>query len=299
MTESREHKLSMVTAWGAAVNMVLALLKLAAGLLGRSAAMTADAIHSFSDLVSDVVVFIMLRVASKGKDKGHDYGHGKYETLATVAIALLLLVVGARIMSDGIGKIRLVLSGVSIESPGILALIAAGVSIVVKETLYLWTAHVGRKYNSPAMITNAWHHRSDSLSSIGAALGIAGAMFLGGKWTILDPLVGCMISIIIIYIAVKMAIPALQELTEASLPEETEKEIVEAIGSVPGIDDVHELKTRRNGPAIIIDAHIVVDPMMSVAAAHELTTAAESALREKFGAETQISLHVEPSIEAD
>mgnify|MGYP003309146767 CR=1 FL=1 len=291
---NREKTIARVTAWGALVNLALAALKLAAGLLGRSSAMVADAVHSFSDLVSDAIVLVMVRVSSKGQDKGHDFGHGKFETLATVAVAILLFFVGVRLMVGGIGKIRLVLDGGELPSPDSIALWAAVVSIAVKEALYWWTSVTGKKVNSPAMISNAWHHRSDALSSIGSALGIGGAMLLGGKWAVLDPIVGCIISIFILAVAVKMVVPALDELTEGSLPDETEEEIERIICSVDGVENVHELKTRKNGPDIIIAAHIVVNAAMSVAVAHRLTEIAESKLREKFGQKTQISLHVEP-----
>lgn len=291
---NREKTIARVTAWGALVNFALAALKLAAGLLGRSSAMVADAVHSFSDLVSDAIVLVMVRVSSKGQDKGHDFGHGKFETLATVAVAILLFFVGVRLMVGGIGKIRLVLDGGELPSPDSIALWAAVVSIAVKEALYWWTSVTGKKVNSPAMISNAWHHRSDALSSIGSALGIGGAMLLGGKWAVLDPIVGCIISIFILAVAVKMVVPALDELTEGSLPDETEEEIERIICSVDGVENVHELKTRKNGPDIIIAAHIVVNAAMSVAVAHRLTEIAESKLREKFGQKTQISLHVEP-----
>lgn len=291
---NREKTIARVTAWGALVNLALAALKLAAGLLGRSSAMVADAVHSFSDLVSDAIVLVMVRVSSKGQDKGHDFGHGKFETLATAAVAILLFFVGVRLMVGGIGKIRLVLDGGELPSPDSIALWAAVVSIAVKEALYWWTSVTGKKVNSPAMISNAWHHRSDALSSIGSALGIGGAMLLGGKWAVLDPIVGCIISIFILAVAVKMVVPALDELTEGSLPDETEEEIERIICSVDGVENVHELKTRKNGPDIIIAAHIVVNAAMSVAVAHRLTEIAESKLREKFGQKTQISLHVEP-----
>ncbi len=291
---NREKTIARVTAWGALVNLALAALKLAAGLLGRSSAMVADAVHSFSDLVSDAIVLVMVRVSSKGQDKGHDFGHGKFETLATVAVAILLFFVGVRLMVGGIGKIRLVLDGGELPSPDSIALWAAVVSIAVKEALYWWTSVTGKKVNSPAMISNAWHHRSDALSSIGSALGIGGAMLLGGKWAVLDPIVGCIISIFILAVAVKMVVPALDELTEGSLPDETEEEIERIICSVDGVENVHELKTRKNGPDIIIATHIVVNAAMSVAVAHRLTEIAESKLREKFGQKTQISLHVEP-----
>jgi len=160
--------------------------------------------------------------------------------------------------------------------------------------LYQWTAIVGKRVNSPAMISNAWHHRTDALSSIGSALGIGGAMLLGGKWTILDPIVGCIISIFIIVVAVKMVLPALHELTEGSLPKEMKDTITQLIMSVKGVINVHDLRTRRNGPTIIISAHILVDPEMSVTNAHHLTELAEEAVRKQFGNETQITIHVEP-----
>lgn len=287
-----------VTIWGAVANLALTLAKLAAGIFGRSTAMAADAVHSFSDLISDAVVLIMVKVAGKEKDKSHDFGHGKFETLATLAVSLLLLVVGVSLMSKGIEKIRFVAAGGIIEKPGMIALWAALFSIVVKEILYQWTARVGRAVNSQTMIANAWHHRSDALSSVGALAGIGGAIFLGGKWTVLDPIVGCIISIVIIVVSVKISIPAINELTDASLPEETEDRITKIIHSVKGVDNVHNLKTRQSGSSTIIDAHIVVNPQMSVAVAHEITVEIEKALCAAFGEQTQISIHVEPEREA-
>ncbi|MCQ2327835.1 MAG: cation diffusion facilitator family transporter [Paludibacteraceae bacterium] len=296
---TREQKISQVTIWGAVGNLLLTVFKLIAGLFGRSSAMIADAIHSLSDLVSDIVVLVMVKVSSKGVDKNHDYGHGKFETLATVVVAVILLWVGVELLIEGIGKIRLVLVGETLPVPGTIALWAALISILVKEILYQWTSRVGKKVNSSAMITNAWHHRSDALSSIGAAIGIGGAICFGGKWVILDPIVGCIISIFIVVIAVKMAIPALYELTDGSLPEEIEQHIMQLILSVDGVTNVHDLRTRRNGPIMIIGAHIVVDPNMTVANAHHLTVLAENAIRNQFGNETQISIHIEPTEEAE
>ena len=295
---NREKSIVRVTVWGAVVNVVLAVAKLVAGIVGRSAAMTADAIHSFSDLVSDVIVLVMVKVASRGNDKDHEYGHGKFETLATVAVGLLLLAVGGKMLADGVSRIAGFFRGEQMVVPGMIAFWAALVSIAVKEALYQWTAHVGRKFDSPAVVTNAWHHRSDALSSVGSAVGIALASLLGGKWAIMDSVVACAISIFIIRIGVKMAMPALRELTEASLPEETENEIRDVILSVDGVLDVHAMKTRKTGPDIIIESHIVVDPEMTVFQAHLITEYAEDRLRERFGQKTQISLHVEPSVES-
>lgn len=297
--QEREKAMSRVTVCGVIVNLGLSGLKLAAGIAGRSAAMIADAVHSLSDLVSDFVVLVMIKFSNREKDKGHDYGHGKYETLATVIVALLLLVVGARLMAEGIEKVMFVINGGSLEVPGRVALYAALISIVAKELLYQWTASVGRKYNSPAVTANAWHHRTDALSSIGAALGIGGALAFGGRWAVLDPIVGCIISIFIIYIAVKMSLPALSELVEASLPEEVENEISDIILSVEGIDDAHDMKTRKSGPDYIIDTHILVRPDMTVLEAHDLADEAERRLRARYGKSTQISIHIEPDTESE
>lgn len=296
---NREQTITRVTIWGALVNLVLTVLKFIAGVLGNSAAMMADAVHSLSDLVSDVIVIIMVGISAKQQDKGHDYGHGKFETLASAAVALLLVVAGARLMAGGVREIRDVAAGHELERPSLIALIAALVSIAVKEVLYQWTARTGRKVNSPVMISNAWHHRTDALSSVGAALGIGGAILLGGKWALLDPLVCCLISVFIIYVAVKMAIPALEELTDASLPEEVEDRMKNIILSIKGVRDVHDIRTRSNGSRYIMDAHIVVDPDMKVSEAHRITDLAESEIRNEYGDETYISLHVEPSVESD
>ena len=295
---NRTAEIQRITLWGAVGNVALTIVKFVCGIVGGSAAMVADAVHSASDLISDIIVIVFARIAAQGQDKGHDYGHGKYETLATAAVAVLLLVVGAELMADGVGKIRVVVSGGELGMPGKIALIAALVSILSKEVLYQWTAYVGRRYNSDAVVTNAWHHRTDALSSIGSALGIGAALAFCGKWVVLDPIACCAISIFIIYMAVKMGLPALNELTEASLPEDVEAEIQSIIASVPGISNVHALKTRKSGPYIIVEAHIVVDPQMSVTKAHDLASQAESAVITRFGEGTQISIHVEPDVDA-
>ena len=260
--------------------------------------MTADALHSLSDLISDFIVLIFNRISAKGSDSGHDFGHGKFETLATLAVSILLGWVGVEMMLSSVQGVRDVLSGAQTAKPGLVALVAAAVSIIVKELLYQWTYRVGKKVDSPMMIANAWHHRSDALSSIGALVGIGLSIFLGGKWMVMDPLVGCVISSIIIFVAVKMALTSLSQLTDASLPDSVENEICEIITAVPGVIDVHELKTRESGRNFIVSVHIVVSPDMTVAQAHDITVAIENNLRAVFGAEMQIAIHVEPSVDA-
>lgn len=295
---NREKEIRRITLWGAVTNIALTSGKIIAGILGRSAAMVADGIHSLSDLLSDIVVLVFTHISSKGKDKDHSFGHGKFETLATLIVSIILIVVGARLMEGGVGSIIDAANGNPVPKPGWIALIAAVASIAVKEILYQATAKVGRSVNSPVVIANAWHHRSDALSSIGSLAGIGGAIILGEKWTILDPLASCCISIAIIILAVKMAIPSLSELLEASLPEDIEKEIIETASAVKGVNDIHDLKTRRNGISFIIDAHIVVNPDISVVEAHDIATEVEEALRSKYGKETQLSIHVEPDASA-
>jgi len=213
-------------------------------------------------------------------------------------ISILLVAVGANLLSSGVRNIIGVINGEILERPGYVALVAAVVSIVAKEIIYHATVRTGRKTGSTAVIANAWHHRSDAFSSVGSLIGIGGALVLGDKWTVLDPLASCVISVAIIVVAVKMAMPSLAELLEASLPEEIEDEILATASSVEGVNDVHELKTRRNGMSFIIDAHIAVDPDISVVEAHDIATNVENALRERYGRETQINIHVEPSADA-
>lgn len=296
--QARGKEIRKITLIGAVVNIILTAIKIVAGVLGRSAAMIADGVHSLSDLFSDVVVLVFTHISSKGRDRDHSFGHGKFETLATLIVSLILVVVGGKLMAGGVQKIVDILNGEAIPVPGHIALWAALASILAKEILYIATARVGKKVNSPVVIANAWHHRSDALSSIGALAGIGGAILLGEKWTILDPIASCCISIAIIVVAVKMALPSLSELLETSLPEAIEEDIKKTAAAVPGVEDIHNLQTRRNGISFIIDAHVVVDPTISVVQAHDIATAVEDALRAKYGTETQISIHIEPGCEA-
>ena len=294
MLNDREKQIRDITLWGSLVNVVLTVCKIVAGILGRSAAMVADGIHSLSDLMSDIVILIFVHLSSKERDCDHDFGHGKYETLATVIVSLILLVVGAELMAGGVKSIISIANGETVANPGWIALIAAVVSILAKEGIYQATMAVSRKVESQALVANAWHHRSDALSSIGSLLGIGGAMLLGNKWSMLDPIASCLISIAIIVIAVKMSIPCIKDLLEASLPEDVEQRIISLAKSVDGVNDIHELKTRKNGSSKIIDAHIVVDPEISITKAHDIATEVEQQLTKEFGPQTQISLHMEP-----
>ncbi len=291
---TRAKAIYKVTIIGSIANLMLLLFKFAAGFIGHSAAMTADAVHSFSDFITDFIVLIFVNISSKPQDKKHDYGYGKYETMATTIISCILLVVGLGILKNSAITIWHYIKGEAIPQPHPIALLAAIISIICKEMLYQFTVSRGKKLNSKAVVANAWHQRTDALSSIGTAIGIGGAILIGGKWSILDPLAALVVSIFIIRIAIKLFIPNFGELTENSLPEETEKEIEHIILSFTKVSDPHRLRTRRIGSYIALDIHIRMDRDMTLGKVHDVTVQIEAALRNRFGKNTLINIHVEP-----
>lgn len=293
--QGREKGIMTVTLIGSFANFILLTFKFVAGVVGHSGAMIADAVHSLSDFVTDVIVLLFIHISSKPKDEGHDYGHGKFETLATTVIGLILLCVGIGLFREGAIKIfGFYFKGEPLESPGGIALIAALVSILIKEVLYRLTLHVGRKENSQTVIANAWHHRSDAFSSIGTAVGIGGAILLGDSWRMLDPIAAVVVSVLIVKVAIQLVVPAINDLLEKSLPEEVEKEILSVIAQTPEVKNPHNLCTRRIGNDFAIEVHIRVDGQTTVSHAHDLTKDIERKLRHRFGPTTHIVLHVEP-----
>lgn len=295
LAQSRERQAKKVTWVGFFVNMILSVAKIVAGILGRSSAMVADGIHSFSDFVTDVVVIAFIGVSSKAKDEDHSYGHGKYETFATLLVSGALLVVAAILFIQGVQKVLTSLHGEVLEQPTYLALAAAIVSIICKEWLFRYTRNVGVKIKSDVVVANAWHHRSDAFSSIGTLLGISGAMFLGEKWRILDPIACLIVSVFVCIAGVKIMIPAIRELLDHALPPEVEKEITETVMGVEGVENMHNLKTRKNGNSYIIEVHIMVNKDITITAGHNIATEVERELRGRFpGTTVMTSIHVEP-----
>ncbi|MBP1676020.1 MAG: cation transporter [Bacteroidetes bacterium] len=294
MIDERTKTAQKVTWVGFFVNLVLTTFKLLAGIFGKSTAMLADGIHSLSDFITDLIVLVFIGVSGKDKDNDHRYGHGKYETFATLIISLVLLAVGVGIFWSGLSKVIEVIQGKSIEQPTLIALIAALISIVTKELLFWYTKKAGIRINSQAVIANGWHHRSDAFSSVGTALGISGAMFLGEEWRILDPIAGIIVSIFIAKVAIDLAMPSIHELLERSLPEATENEIADIINSDTRILAFHNLKTRKIGNLIAIDVHIKLDRDISFVHSHDIATQLEIALRNRFGDKTITNIHTEP-----
>lgn len=290
----REKEIFRVTVWGGIINVVLLVVKFAAGIFGHSAAMIADAVHSLTDFATDVVVLIFVHLGNKPADRDHDYGHGKYETLATDIIGTSLLAVGVLIFCSGAGKTWRVIQGEMLPSPGKVALVAAVASIVLKEWAYRFTVKVGKRCQSEAVVANAWHHRSDALSSVGTMIGVGGAILLGNRWTVLDPLASIVVSLFIVRAAWQLMMESMKELTEASLSDEDEAVITHIAASEPGVSEVHNLRTRRVGNRIAIEMHARMLGSTPLVEAHLHATAIEHRLKEHFGPDTLVSIHLEP-----
>ena len=292
--QTEKQKIYTTTIIGSIANFLLVLLKFVAGFIGNSAAMIADAVHSLSDFVTDVIVIVFVRFAHKPKDELYAYGYGKYETLATAIIGVLLFIVGSGILWDGGWKIYHYFADGTLPEPHIIAFYMALVSIAVKELLYRYTAAVGRAVKSQVVVANAWHHRSDAMSSIGTAVGIGGAIFFGDGFEILDPVAAIVVSFFIMKVAIQLIIPSLGELLEKSLPEEVQEQIRQIILSYPGVSEPHHLRTRRIGNTYAIDVHLRMDGDMPLRIAHDHVSAIERKIRAAFGMQTHISIHLEP-----
>lgn len=292
---TRKREIYKVTLIGSAGNVALLTFKFIAGTLGHSSAMIADAVHSLSDFLTDVIVLFFVNLSAKPQDASHDYGHGKYETIASFIIGLALVAAATGIIFSGGMKLYDWARGEQLEAPGRLALWAALFSIVVKEALYQYTVRCGKRLDSQAVIANAWHHRSDALSSIGAAIGIGGAIFLGDRWTVLDPMASVIVGLMLVKVAIDLLRNSMGELTESSLSDETEQEIERIICEVSDVSQPHNLRTRRIGNRIAIEVHVRMDGAMALSEAHNRATAIEQKLKHRFGPQTHVTIHMEPA----
>lgn len=290
----RNKRIYRVTLWGGAVNVLLLAFKFTAGIAGHSAAMVADAVHSLSDFVTDIIVLAFVHISGKPKDKSHDYGHGKYETLALTIIGLMLLAVSVGIVYGGLVKIVAWMRGEQLPAPGMLALLAALLSIMLKEGVFHYTIVKARELESQALEANAWHHRSDALSSIGTAIGIGGAIFFGSRWAVLDPLASVVVGIFIAKVSFDLLRNGFGDLMEHSLPDDVEQEILRQAGSVEGVEEPHDLRTRRIGNHYAIELHILMDGNVPLLMAHDRASEVEERLRKLYGEETHVVVHVEP-----
>ena len=294
MTDNRIKEAQRVTWIGFFANLLLSAGKIAAGMIGQSSAMLADGVHSLSDFVTDVIVIIFIRLSGKQSDSDHTYGHGKYETFATLLISLVLLAVALGLLWESGFKIVAALEGEVLPQPGMIALWAALISIVIKELLFRYTRFIGTKINSSVVIANGWHHRSDAFSSIGTAIGITGAIFLGEHWRVLDPIAGLIVSLFIVRVAYQLGKPCIDELLEHALPSEECQRIESAIVSNTQVVSYSELKTRKIGNNIAIDVHIQLDMNLTFVDAHTITTEVEEAIKQALGTNVYVNIHTEP-----
>ena len=293
-TKSYLHTIRHVTLVGFWVNAVLMVLKIIFGIIGHSDALVADGVHSLSDFATDAIVLVFVGIAYKSADPGHPYGHGKFETFASLLIAVVLLAVAVGIGIAGVDSIMSSVRGEVLDRPDIFTIIVALASIGSKEFLYRYTIHTGKRINSSSLIANAWHHRSDAISSVATLIGVSAAYFLGQQWRILDPVASIVIAVFIAVSAIQIALPSVNELLERSLPPDQVRKAAETIASVHGVKTYHRLRTRRNGHSVIIDSHIKVDPDINVAEGHRIDTEVEKALRSVFGTDIITNIHVEP-----
>ena len=288
-----------MTLMGSVVNVALLLFKFIAGILGHSAAMVADAVHSLSDFVTDIIVLVFIRISGKPRDKSHDYGHGKFETLAMALIGVALLLVAVGILYHGVLKIHLWLNGGRLEAPGTIALWAALLSVVLKEGIYHYSMVKARQLDSQVVEANAWHHRSDALSSVGTAIGIGGAIFLGQRWTVLDPISSVIVGAIIVKVAVDLVRRGIGDLLEQSLPDAVEEEILQLVAALSGVSKPHNLRTRRIGNHYAIELHILMDGNITLREAHDKASEVEETLKNHYGQETHVAVHMEPKTQND
>ncbi len=278
---------------GMTSDVCLSALKIVTGIIGNSSAILADGIHSISDTVTDGLVYAMVRLSGKGVDERYRYGRGKFETLAAFLISILLVVVSLGLMIEGVKDVWSAWHGETLERPHNIALIVGIIAVVVKESLYHYTRIKGVKTDSSALKAYAWHHRADALSTAATLLGVAGAMFLGERWRVLDPIAAIAVSVLILVLAYRLGHPAVEELLEVSLPEEEKNTIAAIITNTPGVKAFHNLRTRRNGNLRVVDCHVKVEGDLSVVQSHEITVEIERKLSAELG-EVMTNIHVEP-----
>ena len=294
MTDHRVKEAQRVTLIGFFANLLLSAGKITAGIVGKSSAMLADGVHSLSDFITDIIVIVFIRLSAKQSDDDHTYGHGKYETFATLLISIALFIVAIGVFWESAHKIIESIRGIIIPKPHMIALWAALISIIVKELLFRYTRYIGNKIDSPAVIANGWHHRSDAFSSIGTAIGITGAIFLGEKWRVLDPIAGLIVSLFIVKVAWQLGKPCIDELLEHSLPITLREKIVASITGNAHVVSYHKLKTRKIGNDIAVDVHIQLDKNLTFVDAHNITMEVERTIKTALGKNAYINIHTEP-----
>lgn len=277
------------------VNAILGIAKVVGGIIGRSSALVADGIHSFSDFLSDIIIIVMIGKSRQAPDHSHQFGHGRYETMATLLLAVILLIVAILIFIDAVSVIRKVANGLELPRPGVIAIIILFLSIASKEWLFHYTRNTGKKIHSDAVIANAWHHRSDAFSSIATLIGVGAAFFLGPQWRVLDPIAAMIVAIFIAIVSFRMIKPAASELLGASLPSQTCQQIENTLTHTKGVKAWSCLRTFKSGNEAYVEVHILVDPKINVESAHKIASNAEAnIIRLLAPLQARVTTHIEP-----
>lgn len=278
-------------------NCILSVGKVIIGIIGTSGALIADGVHSLSDLVTDIIVFVSLRITRIPADEKHNYGHGKVETVATVLVSIALFIAGFTIGRDGIEDLIGFIKGDSFNSPAFIVVIAAAFSLIIKEIMFRYTLKTGKETGSEVLIANAWHHRSDALSSLGVLLGAGGAWLLGSRFGFLDSAAQIVVSLFIFRAAYKILKPNLGQLADEAIDEDEIKRIKQVLENNPDVFDYHHLRTRHVGSLHAIEVHILVNPELNISSAHDISTIIENEIRSSLGRECYVSVHIEPYVE--
>ena len=294
MGHTNARKIRRAVGIGCIVNAVLMVLKMVTGHYGHSDALVADGFHSLNDFAADLIMLMFVGISFRGPDSRYSYGYGKFETFSTFLMSSFLIIVSLIIGYEGIESLVGYSRGMELEQPDIWTVIVVLFAMAAKEGLYHFYSSAGKKAGSKALVANAWHHRSDALSSMATLVGIAGAMFLGDQWRILDPIAAMVVSVFIVVVAVKIGRPAVAELLERSLPADVVEGMYRVIGSTPGVRAFHRFASRHNGNRMIVDFHIKVDPDISVVGGHHIASEVEHRLKEHYGQAVTATIHVEP-----
>ncbi len=286
----RNRQIRRITWIGLILNVFLTVLKLVAGIVGHSQAIIADAVHSISDFGTDLVLLLGIRAWSKPRDERHPFGHERIETIISLFMGVFLALVGIWIVQDSLRDIE---EADSLR-PRPVALIAVLVGIVSKEIMYRWTKRVGRKTSSMALQANAWHHRSDALSSLPAGLAVLAAILLPAEWAFLDNIGALVVCIFLFHAAYKIVVPAINELLDTVPESHVPEELLEIIAQTPGVLLVHKVRARSAGAHVLTDAHIEVDPNISVTAGHNISERVKQRVLQQLHEVAEITIHVEP-----
>jgi len=290
--EADSHDIKKVTWVGLFVNFILAAIKFIVGILGHSQAVVADAVHSISDMVTDIAVLVGVKYWSAPPDKDHPYGHWRIETIITGFIGLGLAAVAVGIGYNAIATLK----DHCIETPKWIAIIGALVSIIVKELLYHWTVKVGRKVKSSALIANAWHHRSDALSSIPVLLAV-GISVIKPQWAFVDHIGAIIVSLIILKVSWDIFFPALKKLSDSGASVKEKEQIRSLAMQVDGVKDAHAIRTRNVGRGLFVDMHVLVDGNISVSEGHSISEKVRDEIINKGPDVLDVVVHIEPYIE--